>query len=153
MKVTNITAEVKAGDGVRTYPDFAEVAITLEGHDEPIIFVIHQSRLYRDAINVEIDGMFAADDPALRINLNDNLILDTVEGVEALPDSRPTDMDDELDDDELPWAVGDHKDEKVGEQYPIIGRFGTLPEAEEWVGTLPEVETGRYSIAGPSEDE
>jgi hypothetical protein len=94
MKITNMTAKMKGGDGVITYPDFAAVRIELEGGAE-IEFVIHQSRCYQNTINVEIDGDFDQDDPALRINVNDNLIVDTLEGLEALPDSRKPDLDDE----------------------------------------------------------
>lgn len=51
------------------------------------------------------------------------------------------------------YAVDDGNTHVVGEQYEIIGWFGSAEEAAEWVGTLPGHETGRYGITGPSDDE
>lgn len=50
------------------------------------------------------------------------------------------------------YVVSDSKDVKVGQQTPILGTFTTEQEAAEFIGTLPEPETGRYSLDGPSDD-
>ena len=40
----------------------------------------------------------------------------------------------------------DGNDVKPGEQCPKLGRFFTEQEAAEFIGALPDAETGRYSI-------
>ena len=52
------------------------------------------------------------------------------------------------------WLVTDSKDAdgnnvKPGEQLPEHGRFFTEQEAAEFIGALPDAETGRYSIDAP----
>ena len=53
---------------------------------------------------------------------------------------------------EIGWTVTDNKDVEVGQQTPVLGRFLTHDEAAEYIGTLPEAETGRYNLDGPSEE-
>lgn len=55
--------------------------------------------------------------------------------------------------DEFPWVISDSKGVKPGEQIPIINRLRTHNEAAAWISTLPEYETGRYNLDGPSDDE
>lgn len=49
-------------------------------------------------------------------------------------------------DHELRFVVDDRKDVPIGGTIPIINSFETEDEAAEYIGTLPEYETGRYGI-------
>ena len=49
------------------------------------------------------------------------------------------------------WTVVDGHNLKPGDKIPVLGRFHTEAEAVEFVGTLPDHETGRYGIDGPEE--
>jgi hypothetical protein len=53
---------------------------------------------------------------------------------------------------EKPYVVVDTKDVEPGEQCPVLGWFDTEQEASEFIGTLPEYETGRYGLDGPPDD-
>lgn len=53
----------------------------------------------------------------------------------------------------LPFLVDDGKDVQVGEIVPTIGRFRTELEASEYIGTLPEYDTGRYGITDMTSEE
>lgn len=102
MNVTSVTAEVREGDpgpeGVN--PDVAVVTLTLADGAE-VTVTVHQSRVYANTINIEIDGDFDNSNPCARINMNDLLIYDTeVDGDEYIPpeeDRKPDlpDTDDE----------------------------------------------------------
>ena len=88
MHIESITAQIKPGDPQPDrHQDYAQVTITLAG-GEPVTIVVHQSQCYANTINVEIDGDLTTDDPALRINLNDNLIYDSALNPAALRDRR-----------------------------------------------------------------
>jgi hypothetical protein len=51
-----------------------------------------------------------------------------------------------------PFVVCDSKGVPVGGQTPELGRFSTEQEAAEFISTLPEPLTGRYSLDGPADD-
>lgn len=50
------------------------------------------------------------------------------------------------------FVVDDEKGVPVGGIIPIIASFDTEAEASEYIGTLPDYQSGRYGITGPNED-
>jgi hypothetical protein len=60
------------------------------------------------------------------------------------------------DEDEEPYVVIDTKPDsgpvKVGEQFPVLGRFATESAAARFIATQPDHETGRYGLDGPADD-
>jgi len=51
------------------------------------------------------------------------------------------------------WVVVDTRDVEPGEQCPVLGRFETEKQGAEFIGTLPDAETGRYGLDRCSEGE
>lgn len=94
MKIEDITAEV-VRRGVRPDPmavEYVQVKVDL-GDDREVVFTIHQSKSHKDCINVEIDGDLVADDPTLRMHLNDNLIFDSILDRPAITPDREPDLE------------------------------------------------------------
>jgi hypothetical protein len=113
VKIESIDASVQEGDGKPGVdPHYALVTIGLTG-GRNVRLMIHQSHLYADTLTVEIDGDFTAADPALRINVNDNLIHDTRHHPNRppLPDDAEPDLPDydpHADELEHPHQYGDY---------------------------------------------
>jgi hypothetical protein len=74
MQVLAITAHTVPADGDDA--PSAEVTVHLDG-DREFIVGIYQSTRFPNAIIVQVDGDLTGDDPALRLYLNDDLIVDT----------------------------------------------------------------------------
>jgi hypothetical protein len=51
------------------------------------------------------------------------------------------------------WVVVDTEGVKPGQQCPVVGLFTTHNEASEYIGTLPDAESGRYGLDSPASDE
>ncbi len=76
-----ITATVEPGDQGKEY---AQVAVRVG--DNEVTFVVHESLVYENTINIEIDGDLTESNPSLRINLNDFLVFDSVRAAPPLED-------------------------------------------------------------------
>lgn len=53
----------------------------------------------------------------------------------------------------LPFVVTDSEGCAPGETVKTLGAFATEDAAAEYIETLPDFETGRYGLTGPSDDE
>lgn len=74
------------------------VQVTFQFGAQEVSFFVHQSLVFADTVNIELDGSYDAGDSApahLRVNLNDGLIYDSTLGLPALPDDREPELADE----------------------------------------------------------
>ncbi|XVU24191.1 hypothetical protein ACQPZJ_44335 [Actinoplanes sp. CA-054009] len=90
LGVQYLIADVSCDDAGRPY---ADTVLTLN-NGQQITVTIHLSQAYSNTVNIEIDGDFTADAPSLRVNLNDNLVLDSTRDDPAVPSPRRPDLPD-----------------------------------------------------------
>lgn len=89
ISISSASATIRQDDDGRPY---TVANLVIGGHDVEV--VIHQSLVYANTINVEINGDFTT--AGLRLNVNDGLAFDSTLGTAPLPDHREPDAAEEI---------------------------------------------------------